>query len=284
MGDLPNSVQESVRAKLGAIEASRIMQQRGTNGVNYVVSYLQDGRPMIMVVGPDGRVLRNGPATANVGVAATTTTGTSTSSTTEAAKKITIKQDELPDDVENVLKQKAPNAEVRTITREQRVGGDVYVIAVRDGDRSGEIEIDANGKVLRDTRRDVSTLTPSAPLRTPDEKQEGIPYDQVPVAIQNAIKAYATASDIRSIQLGLDRDGKTIFDVIFYRDGRRDRMIVSKQGRLVRIEQDVSPRSMPLPGSPRSSPLAIFRRRFRTPLDARPTRSRQRHPDEGSCR
>lgn len=240
MNDLPNSVQDAVRGQLGNIEASRIMQQGGANGVNYVVSYLQDGRPMVMVVGPDGRILRNGPAAANVGVAATTTSGTATSAS-EAAKKTTIKQDELPDDVENALKQKAPNAEVRTISREQRVGGDVYVIAVRDGDRSGEIEIDAKGKVLRDTRRDVTTLTPSAPLRVPQEKQEGIPYDQVPVAIQNAIKAYATASDIRSIQLGLDRDGKTIFDVVFYRDGRRDRMIVSKQGRLIRIEQDVSP-------------------------------------------
>jgi uncharacterized membrane protein YkoI len=240
MDQLPNTVQDAVRAQLGAIEASRIMQQRGTNGVNYVVSYMQDGRPMVMVVGPDGRVLRNGPAGASASVAANATSSTATA-TTEATKRTTIKLDELPDDVENALKQKAPYAEVRTITQEQRVGGDVYVIAVRDGDRAGEIEIDANGKVLRDTRRDLSALTPLTPVRVPEEKQEGIPYDQVPVAIQNAIKAYATASDIRSIQLGLDRDGKTVFDVIFYRDGRRDRMIITKTGRLVRIEEDVSP-------------------------------------------
>jgi hypothetical protein len=118
----------------------------------------------------------------------------------------------------------------------------VYVIAVRDGDRAGEIEIDSNGKVIRDTRRDLSALTAAAaPVRPPEERQEGMPYDQLPVAIQNAIKAYATASDLRSITLGLDRDGKTIYDVIFYRDGRRDRMIVNKAGRLVRIEEDVSP-------------------------------------------
>jgi hypothetical protein len=137
------------------------------------------------------------------------------------------------------LKQVAPYAEVRTISREQRVGGDVYVVSVRDGDRAGEISIDSDGKVIRDTRRDLSALTPSTRVAT-EEKPEGMPYDTLPVAIQNAVKAYASASNIRSITLGLDRDGRTIYDVIFYRDGRRDRMIVGKDGTLKRIEENVS--------------------------------------------
>jgi uncharacterized membrane protein YkoI len=41
--------------------------------------------------------------------------------------------------------------------------------------------------------------------------------------------------------LGLDTDGRTIYDVVFYRDGRRDRMIIRKDGTLVRIEENVSP-------------------------------------------
>jgi hypothetical protein len=237
MDDLPRSVQDAVRNQLGNLEASRIMQARGTNGINYLVSYTQDGRPMTMVVGPDGRILSNGPA--NVSAAATRNIA-STAGATNTTRNGAVTLDQLPESVENALKQKAPYAEVRTITREQRVGGDVYVVAVRDGDRAGEIVIDANGKIIRDNRRDLSALTPSTGPAL-KEKQEGMPYDQLPVAIQNAIKAYATASDLRSITLGLDRDGKTVYDVIFYRDGRRDRMIVDKRGKLVRIEEDVSP-------------------------------------------
>ncbi len=236
MDDLPATVRDSVRAQLGAMEATRIMQQRGTNGVNYVVSYNQDGRAMTMVIGPDGRVLSNGPA--NVSAVAASTRSTSATATDTRA---TLSLDELPDNVEDALKEKAPHAEVRTITREKRVGGDVYVIAVRDGDRAGEIEMDADGKIIRDDRRDLSAISATASLKPREERPEGMAYETLPVAIQNAIKAYATASDIRSITLGLDRDGKTVYDVVFYRDGRRDRMIVNKMGRLVRMEKNVAP-------------------------------------------
>jgi len=148
--------------------------------------------------------------------------------------------DELPNEIEEALKNTAPYAEVRTVTREQRVGGDVYVIAVRDGDRAGEITFDDDGKVIRDTRRDLSALTPRENVVDVD-KPQGMPYDTLPVAIKNAIRAYAASSDIRSITLGSDNDGRTIYDVIFYRDGRRDRMVIRKDGTLNRIENDVSP-------------------------------------------
>ena len=233
MDQLPTTIQDAIRNQLGNAEASRIMQQRTPNGVNYLVSYDQNGRPMTLVVGPDGRILSNGPAA--VSTASTRTDRSATNATREVAMTL----DELPSNIEDELKKTAPYAEVRTVRREQRVGGDVYIISVREGDRAGDIVIDANGKIIRDTRRDLSLLTPQAPKL--EEKPEGMPYDTLPVAIQNAVKAYATASDIRSITLGLDTDGRTVYDIIFYRDGRRDRMIIAKSGDMKRIEQNVSP-------------------------------------------
>ena len=239
MDALPTAIQEAVRAQLSGAEANRIMQQRTATGVNYMVSYDQNGRPMTMIVGPDGRIISNGPA--NVGAAGATATGTATADrTTNATRDVSMTLDELPDTVENVLKQTAPYAEVRTVTREQRVSGDVYVVAVREGDRAGEITVDADGRIIEDTRRDLSALT-ARPAPTGAEKPAGMPYESLPVAIQNAVKAYAAASDIRAITLGLDTDGRTVFDVVFYRDGRRDRMIIRKDGTLVRIEENVSP-------------------------------------------
>jgi uncharacterized membrane protein YkoI len=240
MEDLPNTIQEAIQGQLGKAEANRVMQQRTPNGVNYLVSYDQNGRPMMLVVGPDGRILSNGPARSGAAASATATARTRGSTSAAATQEETMTLNDLPDDVEEVLKQTAPYAEVRTVTREQRVGADVYVIAVRDGDRAGEITIDNEGKVISDTRRDLSTLTTQTPART-DDRPAGMPLDTLPVAIKNAVNAYAAASDIRSITLGLDRDGRTIYDVVFYRDGRRDRMIVRKDGTLVRIEENVSP-------------------------------------------
>ena len=234
MGDLPNNIQESIRAQLGGVDPSRIMQTRSANGANYVVTYDQNGRPMTLVVGPDGRIISNGPA------APTASATASARTTTNATREVTMTLDELPNEIEEALKNTAPYAEVRTVTREQRVGGDVYVIAVRDGDRAGEITFDDDGKVIRDTRRDLSALTPRKNVVDID-KPQGMPYDTLPVAIKNAIRAYASTADIRSITLGADNDGRTIYDVIFYRDGRRDRMVIRKDGSLNRIENDVSP-------------------------------------------
>lgn len=241
MDELPNTIQESIRAQLGAAEANRVMQQRTPNGVNYLVSYDQNGRPMMLVVGPDGRIISNGPAApSRASATASATAGDRGVTNNAASRNETLTLDQIPDDVENVLKQTAPYAEVRTVTREQRVGGDVYVIAVRDGDRAGEITIDQNGKVIRDTRRDLSALTARVPAKN-DDRPEGMPLDSLPVAIKNAVRAYASSSDIRSITLGSDTDGRTVYDVVFYRDGRRDRMIIRKDGTLLRIEENVSP-------------------------------------------
>src|SRR6185503_2796472 len=108
--------------------------------------------------------------------------------------------------------------------------------SLRGDNTVGELTIGADGKILSDTRRNYAELSvPKVDLD--DERVTGIPFSTVPVAIQNAVKAYATASDIRSITLGNDKDGKPVYDVVFYRDGRRDRMIVAKDGTLRRIEQ-----------------------------------------------
>jgi uncharacterized membrane protein YkoI len=231
LDQLPSTIRDAIQNQLGNAEASRIMQQRTPTGVNYLVSYDENGRPMTLVVGPDGRILSNGPATVSTASSRTERTATN------ATREVTMTLDELPSNIEDELKKTAPYAEVRTVKREQRVGGDVYVISVREGDRAGDIVIDANGKIIRDTRRDLSLLTGPAPKL--EDKPEGMPYDTLPVAIQNAVKAYASASDIRSITLGLDTDGRTVYDIVFYRDGRRDRMIVAKSGDLKRIEENV---------------------------------------------
>jgi uncharacterized membrane protein YkoI len=231
MDQLPSTIQDAIQNQLGNAEASCIMQQRTPSGVNYLVSYEENGRPMTLVVGPDGRILSNGPATVSTAASRTERTATN------ATREVTMTLDELPSNIEDELKKTAPYAEVRTVKREQRVGGDVYVVSVREGDRAGDIVIDANGKIIRDTRRDLSLLRGPAPKI--EDKPEGMPYDTLPVAIKNAVKAYASSSDIRSITLGLDTDGRTVYDVVFYRDGRRDRMIIAKSGDLKRIEENV---------------------------------------------
>jgi len=166
-----------------------------------------------------------------------------------------MRLDQLPDPVKHALAQTAPLAEVRGITREERVGGDVYTIAVRNDNNVGDVVIDSHGKIVSDNRRNFADLAVPRPI-VDDEQVTGIPFNHVPVAIQDAVKAYATASDVRSIVLGTDKDGRAVYDVIFYRDGRRDRLIVAKDGTVRRLEQNVSP-ALEIPDPNKQPVIAI---------------------------
>jgi uncharacterized membrane protein YkoI len=258
MSDLPTGVQSAVRSQLGNGRLNQLTQLQGTNGVMYAVSYDVNGRPMVMTIGPDGRVISNNPIT-GVGGAGNRSSGTGSSinSTTRTnnSNRTSMRMEELPTSVQDTLRREARGAEVRSITREKRVGGDIYTVSVRGDNNAGELTIAQDGKVVTDNRRTFAELTvPKATLD--DEKVTGIPYSTVPVAIQNAIKAYATASDIRSIQLGSDADGRTIYDVIYYHNGQRDRMIVQKDGTVRRIEQNVSP-ALEIPDAKKAPVIAI---------------------------
>jgi len=120
----------------------------------------------------------------------------------------------------------------------------------------GELTIGANGEVVNDMRRNVTAALSVPKSDLDDEKVTGLPYNTVPVAIKNAVKAYAAAGEIRSVMLVNDQDGKPVYEVVYYRDGRRDRMIVAKDGTLRRIERNV-PAAAELPELNKHPVLAI---------------------------
>jgi uncharacterized membrane protein YkoI len=235
---LPTAVQSAIRSQLGNARISGIMQQQGTNGMSYFVSYDQNGRPMRMVVGPDGRIISNTPLSA-VGNAAISTSGTSSSTNNVSTNRTTsLNLDDLPAAVRQTLKTEAPDAEIRFINREQRSDGDVYLVGTRTNDHFVQLQIDAHGKLIRDSR-DTPVVAVGQPKDLIDHRAD-MPFSTLPIAVQNAIKAYATASDVRTVNLSQEK-GKTVYDVVFYTDGRRDRMIVGKDGNMIRVERDVPP-------------------------------------------
>jgi hypothetical protein len=256
-GDLPVAVQNTIRDQTGNGRINRITPQNTANGTSYMVMYDQNGRPMRMLLGPDGTVLRNEPMAVGTPAGRATGVGAGTTSTnspsTNTTRTSSVSLEDVPESVRTVLEREAtPYAQVRSINREERLGTDVYTVSIRSEDELGTLVIDQEGKILEDTRRSREDLA-RAKVTSDDELENGIPFSRAPLAIQNSIKAYGTAADIRSITLGREKDGKTVYDVVFYRDGRRDRMIVAKNGDLVRLERNVSP-ALELRGSPQNTP------------------------------
>jgi hypothetical protein len=265
LDELPGTIQSAIRGQLGNGAINRITQMQGTNGMSYLVGYDQNGTPMTMVVGPDGKIRSNGPSSARIAAvrgpaaaraAEARTNMMASTATNGAPRSVSMKLEDLPGPVSRTLKDQAKYSEVRYITREPRVGGDIYVIGLRNEDRAGELTLSADGTVLNDSRRSLADLSIVKSALLDNDTPEGIPLAEVPVAIQDAIKAYATASEIRSIGLGLDRDGKTVYEIVYYNGGERDRMVVDKEGSVRRIEQNVSP-AAELPNGNKAPVIAI---------------------------
>lgn len=252
---LPANLQTAIRTATANGRITGVSQQQTPNGLLYSVNYDQNGRPMRLTMAANGRVLNRTPMNA-VGNSPTGVTGSATNAPAPATNTSTnrptaLQLDDLPDKVQETLKAQAPNADIRFINKEQRPDGDAYVVGLRTRDRFAQLEINSKGTVIYDSRTvpvvAVGKQTPS------DDENHGMEFSSLPVAIKNAVMAYATASNVREVTLGTDRYGKTVYNVVYYNDGRRDRMLVNKEGDLVRIDHDVAP-SFEL-GSENKSPL-----------------------------
>jgi uncharacterized membrane protein YkoI len=235
---LPTAVQSTIRGQVGDGRIGNIVPR----GEGYVVTYDLNGQPTTMLVGPDGRIVRAGPTAVGAPPASAAGSGATANPAPRGAtnnnnRTSSIPIDDLPDEVRDALKSEAPNASVQFINREQRAGGEVYVVGARNEDEYVQLTFDKSGRVIRDTR-DVEVLALGAPAPTTPDLALSIPFSSVPMAIRNTVNAYAANSDVRSVNLGLDQ-GRTVFDIIFMQDGRRDRLIVAKDGSLIRRERDV---------------------------------------------
>lgn len=201
--------------------------------------------PAAVVVDPDQQPPTGAAAGAQIGTGQNQPAGTLNTTTNivvpqniRTNKTSTLKLGDLPEPVAATLREEAPDADIRAIYKDERPNGEVYRVAFRSNDRFGELVIDEEGNVVRDSR-DTPVVVIARDNR--DEARAGqIDYARLPVAVKNAIRAYASPTEVRSVRLARSRDGKTVYDVVIYEDGRRNRLEVSKDGTLTRFDANVS--------------------------------------------
>src|SRR5690606_30175469 len=145
--------QAAIRSGLGTANPTQITQLQGTNGVVYTVQYDVNGRPMLMTLTGDGQVVNNVPITtqrtagANRASNSASDRGNAGATQTGRSRETALKAEDLPAEVQNALKREARHAEVRSITREDRVGGEIYVIGLRGENSAGQLTIDSEGTI-----------------------------------------------------------------------------------------------------------------------------------------
>ncbi|HAO79698.1 MAG TPA: hypothetical protein DCQ92_12125 [Verrucomicrobia subdivision 3 bacterium] len=77
-----------------------------------------------------------------------------------------------------------------------------------------------------------------------DEKEVKITLDQVPVAVQEAVKAYATGTEIKGIE-NSDVDGTKVIEFDIEKNGQASEVAFRPDGRLFSTEGAVAPAEVP---------------------------------------
>jgi len=208
----------------------------------YTVQFMRNGRLESLLIGPDGRVLAmNSVVTNNV------------ASATAATNRLTVA--DLPSEVAAALKKNSPNAQVSSITRETNATGEVYNINLREDDRFAILAINKDGNIIRDSR-DVPVIVKTAPTTALDTAATPqLNYKALPEAVKNAVKAYTSAAEVSSVEL-TTRAGHPVYEIVYHSSGRRDRLVIAKDGSLVKHDLNVSPAVEVAAGSPPA--LAIY--------------------------
>jgi hypothetical protein len=69
----------------------------------------------------------------------------------------------------------------------------------------------------------------------PEEREQILKMSQVPQKVQQAIKAYASAAEIKQITKG-DVDGTTAFEAVIEKGGKQTEISVTPDGKIVDTE------------------------------------------------
>lgn len=225
LDNLPEAVRSTILTQAGTNGVRRVFRQQTAAGPAYWVAYDSNGRLARMLIDEQGNVLR---------------TDSNRVAEQPALTSTPVTLDQLPGSVAEQLRSEAPMANILSLHRDERPAGAVYRVTFRNEEGWAELVIGEDGRILRDSREvPVVVIGDGEPLPEPVGPAEMAA--PLPASVQRAIRAYASESDIRSSRLTAGEDGETLFDIVYVQNGRRNRLVVSKDGEVVRTEENVPP-------------------------------------------
>jgi uncharacterized membrane protein YkoI len=179
-----------------------------------------------------------------------TTVGEDTSSAIgkikQGAKNILteMKFEDLPPAVQATVRQQSGGTKITDIDREDRTGKTVYEIEFeKDGDNT-EIHVADDGSVLPEeatglaARTDRDSVTGTGTDRTRVRASMSPKFSELPAAVQQTVQQHGAQAEIEDIDREA-RDGKTVYEIEFRREGPNREIVVAEDGTLIKQETAV---------------------------------------------
>lgn len=252
--ELPRPVQNTIRSQAGNARIEDIDAVTRQGRTTYEAAFKRGDETVELLVDEGGTLLSGGQAAA----AAASLERVPLS----AATKVTL--DQLPERAQKTLQSYALGARIEDIDKGTLQGRTVYQAAFKHAGRNIELRVGEDGSLLRDDVNDrylaliqgpsgrrsgPSRRSPppdavgSAPSwqtlerghssgLAPLNGERRVRFNQVPAAVQKALRAQAGTASIERITLGTI-DGQHIYEGTFQRDGRNTVVRVKPDGTLL---------------------------------------------------
>jgi uncharacterized membrane protein YkoI len=169
---------------------------------------------------------------------------------TQGAKNIVteMKFEDLPSAVQATVRQQSGGTKINDIDREDRTGRTIYEIEFDKDGNNNEIHVAEDGTLLPEDNASIAGAKTDGE-RSRVRGQADTKFADLPAAVKRTAQQHGAESDIEDIDRET-RDGKTVYEIEFRREGPNREIVIAEDGALIRTAGAVG-----RPATPRDSSI-----------------------------
>lgn len=216
LADVPEPVRKTIQMQAKGREIADIDRETWKGQTVYEVEFAQTGRNAQIHVAEDGTIVKDERAGKGL-----------------KGLFMGTQLEDTPPAVQATIKREAGNREIADIDKETRSGRTLYEVEFKQPGRNVELHIAEDGSIVRDSRN-VGTAPGEVEKDTGrSAADKHLTLNDVPPAVQQAIKAAGDPSTLKPIQRKI-KNGKTVYDVEFQKEGLNTRMEIAEDGTVLK--------------------------------------------------
>lgn len=214
--DVPAAVQKTVRAQKGTAAIERLEKDYVNGKTVYNFSFKKNGQLTSVQIDENGNLLTPGQAQV-------------TSPAAAAAASTGLNFKDLPWTVQKPMLDNSGYAKIEQVEKIEQQGKTVYVGHYSKDGQARDIRVAADGTVITGTPI-VESAGTQKPQPLPSlSNASKVSFNDLPRAVQNAIKARVGSSAVEDIDKGLV-NGKTVYEAAYKKDGKTSEVRVGEDG------------------------------------------------------
>lgn len=214
---VPAAVRASIRAQAGDAEIEDI--DKGTlNGKTvYQAAFKKAGQHTELRLSEDGTLL-NANAAPNAGLSRN--------------DLLQYQFNELPRSVQDTVRAHIGNSRLIDIDRESWNGKPVYEVEFLRNGRQEQLLVAHDGTLVQEPNDQIISRAPASPR--PESRK--LTMNQLPIDVQNTIRAHAGRSQIEDIDMRTD-GGENVYQAAYKRNGVHTELLVAQDGTVLSVQR-----------------------------------------------